>query len=120
MMCAPTIYTANTGAKNAECFAYSKSSGTFIAVGGRHHLTKKYPNAYIREVEKGMTILPGLYDSHGHIMLVRYLAITDLMDSTGTCLKTSIYLGQTQLRVQSTQYLLRGRNGSKNTEMAEG
>jgi hypothetical protein len=71
MICAPKIYTANTVAKLAECFAYSESSGTFTAVGGRARLKKKYPNARIREVEKNMSILPGLYDSHGHIMSVQ-------------------------------------------------
>jgi predicted amidohydrolase YtcJ len=37
-------------------------------VGTRHHVISKHPNAPIRDLGPNMTILPGLYDSHGHIM----------------------------------------------------
>jgi predicted amidohydrolase YtcJ len=71
VICASKVYTANSNFETAECFAYSTSSGIFSAVGKKEHILKEYGNAPIRQLQENMTILPGLYDSHGHIMHVQ-------------------------------------------------
>src|SRR5579859_5459701 len=76
IVCAPKIYTANDDAETAECIAFDETKGTFSFIGSRQQVKKKYPGASIRDLEKGMTILPGLHDSHGHIMHVRPLSST--------------------------------------------
>lgn len=70
IVCAPKIYTANDEAETAECIAFEETKGAFGFVGSRQQVKKKYPGATIRDLENGMAILPGLYDSHGHIMHV--------------------------------------------------
>jgi len=76
IVCAHKIYTANDEAETAECIAFDETKGSFSFIGSRQQVKKKYPGASIRDLEKGMTILPGLHDSHGHIMHVRPLSST--------------------------------------------
>lgn len=71
VVCASKIYTANENFETAECFAYSTSTGLFLAVGKREHILKEHANVPIRQLPENMAILPGLYDSHGHIMHVQ-------------------------------------------------
>jgi imidazolonepropionase-like amidohydrolase len=70
VICARKIFTASENSPNAECFAYSAATGLFTVVGTRNSITREYPKAPIRDLGEGMTVLPGLYDSHGHIMHV--------------------------------------------------
>ena len=67
VICAAKIYTANSPHDVVECFAYSPRGKAFIAAGTRKEMIERYPNASIRDLGK-MVVLPGLYDSHGHIM----------------------------------------------------
>jgi predicted amidohydrolase YtcJ len=75
IVCAPKIYTANEAFETAECFAFGQGNGVFTFVGSRQQVTEKYPDARIRELGQSMTVLPGLYDSHGHIMHVSSLFV---------------------------------------------
>lgn len=68
IICASKIYTSNPESPRAECFAFSRLTGLFAAVGTRHHVLGKHANAPIKDLGPNMTVLPGLYDSHGHIM----------------------------------------------------
>jgi hypothetical protein len=70
VICGRKIFTASANSPNAECFAYSAGTGLFALVGTRNSVTGEYPKAPIRDLREGMTVLPGLYDSHGHIMHV--------------------------------------------------
>lgn len=66
-VCAGRIYTANEAKDIVGCFAYSPTSKIFMAVGTRESILKQYPDIEIREL-RDEVVLPGLYDSHGHIM----------------------------------------------------
>ena len=68
--CAPKVYTANQNSSRTECFAYSAATGLFTAVGSRNRMEEKYATAPIRDLGRNFTVLPGLHDSHGHIMHV--------------------------------------------------
>jgi hypothetical protein len=70
IVCVRKIYTANDEAETAECLAFEETKGVFSFVGSRDQVMEKYPGTTIRDLQTGMTILPGLYDSHGHIMHV--------------------------------------------------
>ena len=70
VICASEIYTANPNSPSAECFAYSTAKRIFTAVGSKETVVQKYKNPTIRELGKNLTVLPGLYDSHGHIVHV--------------------------------------------------
>lgn len=70
IICGRKIFTASANFPNAECFAYSAVTGLFNVVGTRNSITGEYPKAPIRNLGEGITVLPGLYDSHGHIMHV--------------------------------------------------
>ena len=70
VLCAPKVYTANINKPTAECFAYSPSSGLFAAVGPKNVVLSKYSNAKVRQLEGDVVVLPGLIDSHGHILHV--------------------------------------------------
>jgi len=64
------MYTANEAIETAECLAFDQVRGLFTFVGSRREVIERYPGASIRELGEGMAVLPGLYDSHGHIMHV--------------------------------------------------
>lgn len=68
IVCASKIYTSNTETPRAECLAFSRLTGLFTSVGTRRQVLGKHPNASIRELGPNITVLPGLYDSHGHVM----------------------------------------------------
>jgi len=81
-LCAPKIYTANGHNDIVTCFAYSQSTRRFASVGTKATILEKYPDTEIRFLDANMTILPGLYDSHGHIML--YGAMLESVNLFGT------------------------------------
>ena len=67
-ICAPKIYTSDPESPSAECFAYSTKTRLFTDVGSETFLLEKYGNQNVRRLDGNVTILPGLYDAHGHIM----------------------------------------------------
>ena len=73
VICAKKIYTTNDEAETAECIAFDETEGVFTFVGSHEEATQKYSGTTIRELGEDMSILPGLYDSHGHIMHVMSL-----------------------------------------------
>jgi predicted amidohydrolase YtcJ len=70
VICAAKIYTASLDSPTAECFAYSTSKGVFTSVGSKADVFQKHGTAQLREFGENLTVLPGLYDAHGHIMHV--------------------------------------------------
>ena len=68
VICAPKIYTSNPESTTPECFAFSQLTGLFTIVGTRRQVLSKHSNTPIRDLGQNITVLPGLYDSHGHIM----------------------------------------------------
>ena len=59
------IVTMNTTLPEAEAFAVK--DGIIIAVGTTEELQKKYRNVPTEDMQ-GKTVMPGIIDSHGHIM----------------------------------------------------
>jgi predicted amidohydrolase YtcJ len=62
-----------------------------MAVGSVNNMKVHYSLAPIRKLEPNMTVFPGFYDSHGHIMRVCSFSSFGNI-STESCLKESIYL----------------------------
>jgi predicted amidohydrolase YtcJ len=66
-ICAKRIYTANIENDIVQCLAYSPSQKVFTAVGSRQDILRLYPNSVVSDLGDKV-VLPGLYDSHGHMM----------------------------------------------------
>jgi predicted amidohydrolase YtcJ len=54
----------------------------FTAVGTKEEMHAKYPDTEIRQLDSNTVVLPGLYDSHGHIMF--YGAMLESVNLFGT------------------------------------
>lgn len=84
MICAGsdgTIHTVDGDLSQPECFAVKKKR--FSAIGKRTTLSQQYPNAQITTLGAKSTIIPGLHDSHAHLMQFGFsLATVDLVGAT--------------------------------------
>ena len=113
VLCASKIYTADVNQSTAECFAYSPSTGLFTAVGSKSAVSRKFSNAKVRQLHGNMVVLPGLIDSHGHIMHVYFLFHRNAKCSMETTWQVSIYLERLPLIVHLQQL---SSVDSRNTE----